>query len=88
MTISDTEEFRENYRNASKWADTFLRRTGVDHNVNMVLGNFLSVMNKTAGDDHIIVMGNSTKSPLTKFFKGSKPLKVSEKCNCPALIVK
>lgn len=88
MTISDTEEFRENYRNASKWADTFLRRTGVDHNVNMVLGNFLSVMNKTAGDDHIIVMGNSTKSPLTKFFTGSKPLNVCEKCNCPALIVK
>jgi nucleotide-binding universal stress UspA family protein len=88
ITISNTEEFRADYRNASKWADKFLRRSGVNHEVNLVHGNFLTVMNETAGEDHIIVMGNSTKSPLTKFFTGSKPLNVCENCNCPALIVK
>ncbi len=88
ITISDSKEFRSDYRNASKWADKFLRRAGVDHSVNLVHGKFISLMNETAGDDHIIVMGNSTKSPLTKFFTGSKPLTVCEECNCPALIVK
>ena len=88
MTTSDSKEFRDNYKKASKWADKFLRRSGVNYKVNLVFGDFLEVMNNTAKDDHIVVMGISTKSPLTKFFKGSKPLKVSEKCNCPALIVK
>ena len=88
MTISDSKEFRDDYKKASKWADKFLRRSGVDHEVNLVFGDFITVMNETARDNHIVVMGTSTKSPLTKFFKGSKPLKVSEKCNCPALIVK
>ena len=88
MTISDSKEFRNAYKQASKWADKFLRRSGIDHEVNLVFGDFIKVMDETARDNHIIVMGNSTKSPLAKFFKGSKPLKVSEKCNCPALIVK
>ena len=88
MTISDSKEFRDDYKQASKWADKFLRRSGVDHEVNLVFGDFITVMNETARDNHIVVMGTSTKSPLTKFFKGSKPLKVSEKCNCPVLIVK
>ena len=88
ITISNTEEFRSDYREASNWADKFLRRTRVDHQVNLVHGKFIKVMNETAKDDHIIVMGNSTKSPLTKFFTGSKPLNVCEQCDCPALIVK
>ncbi len=88
MTTSDSKEFRDNYKKASKWADKFLRRSGVNYKVNLVFGDFLEVMNNTAKDDHIVVMGISTKSPLTKFFKGSKPLNVCEICNCPTLIVK
>ncbi len=88
ITTSNTNEFRTNYTNASKWADKFLRRAGVKHSVNMVNGNFLKVMNETAGNDHLIVMGMSLRSPLAKFFKGSKPLNVCEQCDCPALIVK
>ncbi len=60
----------------------------VKHSVNMVNGKFLKVMNETAGNDHLIVMGMSLRSPLAKFFKGSKPLNVCEQCDCPALIVK
>ena len=88
ITTSNTNEFRTNYTNASKWADKYLRRAGVKHSVNMVNGKFLKVMNETAGNDHLIVMGMSLRSPLAKFFKGSKPLNVCEQCDCPALIVK
>ncbi|HBN45481.1 MAG TPA: universal stress protein [Candidatus Marinimicrobia bacterium] len=88
LTISNTKEFRDNYKKASAWADTFLRRAGVKHSINLEYGKFIETINLIAGDDHIIVMGSSTRSPLTKFFTGSKPLNVCEKCNCPALIVK
>lgn len=88
LTISNTAEIREGYQKASAWTDTFLRRAKVDHSVNLKHGKFIDTMNTITGDDHIIVMGASTKSPLTKFFKGSKPLNVCEQCQCPALIVK
>ena len=58
------------------------------NNARLEHGKFTETMNAIAGDNHIIVMGSSTKSPLAKFFKGSKPLNVCEECNCPALIVK
>ena len=88
VTISSTADFREDYKEASAWADKFLRRSGVEYETRLEHGKFTETMNAIAADNHIIVMGSSTKSPLAKFFKGSKPLKVCEECNCPALIVK
>lgn len=88
ITTSDKNEFTRENKQASNWADKFLRRLGVDHKVQFISADFITTIEQIAEDNHILVMGNSTKSPLTKFFRGSKPLKVSEKCDCPSLIVK
>ena len=88
ITTSDKNEFTRENKQASNWADKFLRRSGVDHKVQLISADFITTIEQIAEDNHILVMGNSTKSPLTKFFRGSKPLKVSEKCDCPSLIVK
>ena len=88
LTISSTSDFREDYKQASAWADKFLRRSGIEHETRLEHGKFMETMNAIAGDNHLIIMGSSTKNPLAKFFKGSKPLNVCEKCNSPALIVK
>ncbi len=88
LTISNSSDFRDDYKSASLWADKFLRRSGIKHETLLKHGKFIETMNTIAGNNHLIIMGASTKSPLAKFFKGSKPLNVSEKCNCPALIVK
>ena len=88
VTVSSTTDFRENYKKASAWADKFLRRSGIKNEIRLEHGRFMEIMSTIAGDNHIIVMGSSTKSPLAKFFKGSKPLKVMKDCKCPVLIVK
>ena len=88
ITTSDKNEFTRENKQASNWADKFLRRSGVDHKVQLISADFITTIEQIAEDNHILVMGNSTKSPLTKFFRGSKPLKVSVKCDCPSLIVK
>jgi nucleotide-binding universal stress UspA family protein len=88
VTVSGTADFSENCKKASAWADKFLRRSGVENKIHLEHGKFVETMSTIAGDNHIIVMGSSTKSPLVKFFKGSKPLKVMENCKCPVLIVK
>ena len=82
------EYFGEGYKGASARAEKLMRRSGVQTNTLFKVGDPVNTIVRTAGDNHIIIMGASTKSPITKFFKGSKPLNVIKACNCPVLIVK
>ena len=41
-----------------------------------------------ATDNSIIILGVSPKNPIMKYFFGSKPLSIAQKCNCPVLITK
>lgn len=88
LTVSKLESFGEGYRNAAEWAGKFLRRAGINYQNIFKVGDPSEVIKEEAGKNHIIVMGASTKSPIAKFFIGSKPLKVMEDCQCPILIVK
>jgi len=88
VTISKTEEFREDYRNASKWATKFLRRNKIEHNQSFEVGDAAKIISEQAGKNHIIVMGSSSRNPLKTFFAGSKPLTVLKNSQCPILIVK
>ena len=88
ITVSKTGSFREGYRNAAENAEKLMRRMGIDYETHLLTGDLIEIIKRLAGDDHIIVMGSSTKNPLVKFFTGSKPLKVMKDCQCPILIVK
>lgn len=88
LTVSETSLFREGYTASSEWASKMLRRSGIDHEAKLEGGKFHEIVVSLAGDDHIIVMGSSTKNPLIKFFQGSKPLKIMNACQGPILIVK
>ena len=41
-----------------------------------------------AKDNSIIILGVSPKNPIMKYFFGSRPLSIAQKCNCPVLITK
>ena len=41
-----------------------------------------------AKDNSIIILGVSPKNSIMKYFFGSKPLSIAQKCNCPVLITK
>tara|TARA_Y100001970_G_scaffold225930_1_gene279172 strand:+ start:93 stop:974 length:882 start_codon:yes stop_codon:yes gene_type:complete len=41
-----------------------------------------------AKDDSIVILGVSPKNPVMKYFFGSKPISIAQKCNCPVLITK
>ena len=88
ITVSKTGSFREGYRNAAENAEKLMRRMGIDYETHLLTGDLIEIIKKLSGDNHIIVMGSSTKNPLVKFFTGSKPLKVMKDCQCPILIVK
>ena len=41
-----------------------------------------------AKDNSIIILGVSPKNSIMKYFFGSKPLSIAQKCNCPVFITK
>ena len=88
INISKDGHLKEGYNNAINRAKKMLRRCSIDTEVLLKIGDPVENIINTAGDDHIIIMGASTQSPLAKFFVGSKPLGVIEKSTCPVLIVK
>ena len=88
LTISRNEHFGYGYKKASSWASKLLRRSGGEAKAHFKTGDFANTIVKAAGNNHIIIMGSSSQSPITKFFMGSKPLSVMQTCNCPVLIVK
>ena len=88
VTISRDNHFGEGYKNASARAAKLMRRSGVAAETLFKVGEPVNTIVEIAGNNHIIIMGASTQSPIAKFFIGSKPLNVIEACNCPVLIVK
>jgi len=63
-------------------------RSGVDYNQIEEKGNAVEKIIDKAGNDKIIVMRASNMSPIKRYFKGSKPLSIMNKCSVPILIVK
>ncbi len=88
ITVSKTDEFKDDYNKAADWASKFLRRTNINHKKIFLNGNPSELISREAGDNHIIVMGSSNRNPLKTFFQGNKSLKVLENSQCPILIVK
>ncbi len=88
VTISRDDHFGEGYKNASARAAKLMRRSGIAAETLFKVGEPVNTIVEIAGNNHIIIMGASTQSPIAKFFMGSKPLNVIEACNCPVLIVK
>lgn len=88
LTISKRDHFGDGYKKAAMKAAKFMHRSGIEAKSVFKVGDPAKTIVQTAGKNHIIIMGASTRSPLKKFFTGSKPLDAMEKCQCPILIVK
>ena len=71
-----------------KFISKFLRRCKINFDSFQKYGDPEQEIISFAADNHIIIMGASGRSPLTKFFRGSIPLNVMDRCKCPILIVK
>ncbi len=88
LTVTESNMFGDDNRASADWAEKIMRRSRTKHTVKIESGSFAEKVVSEASDNHIIVMGASQKSPLAKFFRGSKPLKILKLCSCPVLIVK
>jgi len=88
LTVDESSIFADDNTSAAAWAEKIMRRSNTAYNLKMESGSFVEKAVSAASDNHIIVIGASQKSPLAKFFRGSKPLEILKSCHCPVLIVK
>ena len=88
LTVSKSENFGPGYSRAAKAAGRFLKSKGIPHKQHFLTGDPVDTFVEFANETHLMVMGASSKSPLRKFFLGSKPIKTLEKAAFPILIVK
>ena len=65
-----------------------IRRSGVEYAHQKEQGDTVEKIIEKADDDKIIVMRASGMSPIKRYFKGSIPLSIMNRCNVPILIVK
>ena len=88
ITVSKTEKFRSGYKNASKWADKYLKRLKVDHEFHLITGSAEEKFIEESNGNHIIVIGQADRNEFRRYIFGSKPIHIAQKADCPILIVK
>lgn len=88
LTVSKTRRFGSGYRGASERAMEQLRSRSIDCADHFLTGDPAKTIVEFAASNHLIVMGSSTRSPIAKFFLGSKPIRVAESARAPVLVVK
>ena len=70
-----------------KTKDKFLKNK-IKASTKLISGSAINSIVNHAKDDSIVILGVSPKNPIMKYFFGSKPLSIAQKCNCPVLITK
>ena len=75
-------------QNMAEYASKFLRKFNIKNKIILEEGNPVDVIPKKAGNNHILVIGSSSRGPIKTFFQSSTPIKILKKCNCPILVVK
>tara|TARA_B100001093_G_C26676769_1_gene948627 strand:- start:107 stop:934 length:828 start_codon:yes stop_codon:yes gene_type:complete len=88
LVVSKNKTLSEENKIIIDYSSKYLRRCNVKSNVLTKIGNPEEKIIKAAGNNHIIIMGASIKSPIVKFFQSSIPLDVMKSCKSPILIVK
>ena len=65
-----------------------LLKNKIKASTKLISGSAVNSIVNHAKDDSIVILGVSPKNPIMKYFFGSKPLSIAQKCNCPVLITK
>ena len=87
FTVSDKTPVDDESQKVTK-IKKLIRRAGVEYVHEKEQGDTVEKIIEKAGDDKIIVMRASNMSPIKRYFKGSTPLSIMNRCNVPILIVK
>jgi nucleotide-binding universal stress UspA family protein len=90
VTVLSVDDLRQSREGAERWVAELARifaAQGVDVRTLVRKGKIVRMIVETAGEDHVIVIGQSHEPEIKKLFFGSRPIRVIQEARCPVLYV-
>ena len=88
VTVLENKPSDENLKKILDKTAKRFSKSRIKNTTRVLEGSVVETITESASDDSIIMLGVSPKNPVIKYFFGSKPISIAQKCKCPVLIAK
>ena len=88
VTVLENKSSDENLKKILDRTAKRFSKSRIKNTTKVLEGPVVKAITQSASDDSIVMIGVSPKNPIMKYFFGSKPISISQKCECPVLIAK
>ena len=88
ITVLENKSSDDKLKNILNKTEKRFTKAGIKNTATILEGNPVKTIVKHAKDDSLVMLGVSPKNPILKYFFGSKPISISQQCNCPVLVAK
>ena len=88
VTVLENKSSDENLKKILDRTAKRFSKSRIKNTTKVLEGPVVKRITQSASDDSIVMIGVSPKNPIMKYFFGSKPISIAQKCECPVLIAK
>ena len=88
ITVLENKSSDENLKKILDRTAKRFAKSRIKNTTKVLEGPVVKRITQSASDDSIVMIGVSPKNPIMKYFFGSKPISIAQKCECPVLIAK
>ena len=88
VTVLENKSSDENLKKILDRTAKRFSKSRIKNTTKVLEGPVVKAITQSASDDSIVMIGVSPKNPIMKYFFGSKPISIAQKCECPVLIAK
>ena len=88
VTVLENKSSDDNLKKILDRTSKRFSKSHIRNTTKILEGPVVKTITQSASDDSIVMIGVSPKNPIMKYFFGSKPISIAQKCECPVLIAK
>ena len=88
VTVLENKSSDENLKKILDRTAKRFSKSRIKNTTKVLEGPVVKRITQSASDDSIVMIGVSPKNPIMKYFFGSKPISIAQKCECPVLIAR
>ena len=88
VTVLENKSSDDNLKKILEKTGKRFSKARIKNTTRILEGPVVKRIVQSASDDSIVMLGVSPKNPIMKYFFGSKPISIAQKCEYPVLIAK
>ena len=88
VTVLENKSSDDNLKKILEKTGKRFSKARIKNTTRILEGPVVKRIVQSASDDSIVMLGVSPKNPIMKYFFGSRPISIAQKCECPVLIAK